>query len=381
MLMTHKIRLALIRQKYTPFGGAERFVDSTIEMLSKHQPVETTLITRNWPTSAETNKVIKICNPRFFTRILRDWTFSRCACQETKKGGFDLIQSNERVPCGDIYRAGDGVHREWLEKWAQVLPLWKKTWLKISPFHLYLKFIERKVFCNPNLKIIITNSLKTKEEIEKYFPDIHAEIHVIRNGVDTERFNPLLSTQFRSKIREQIGIKKDAKVLLFVGSGFKRKGVPLLLSLIEQLPKHHLIVIGKDSKLKKYQAKAKRLGINDKCHFLGPQDDTRWWYGAADIFVFPTLYDPLPNAVLEAMASGLPVLIGKDSGAAELIKNGVNGYALPPTDLDAWVSAVKQLGTKEKINEVGLTARSSIKHLTPQSVSNELMKIYQELLS
>jgi len=375
------IRLAIIRQKYTAFGGAERFVENAIQGLSKYHSIETTLITRKWPLKTNTKKIIELCNPFYVTRALRDWSFSRCACAKVRAGNYDLVQSNERAPCGDIYRAGDGVHREWLEKWKPILPFWRKIWLNASLYHAYLRFMERRVFSSPSLKAIIANSYSTKKEIEKHFPEIEAEIHVVRNGVDTKYYHPSARDRFRSKIRKEIGIKKNERILLFVGSGFERKGVPLLLNLLKDLPGHALVIVGKDSRIKRYKKTSARLGLGDRCYFTGPQHDTLPWYATADIFVFPTLYDPLPNTALEAMSCGLPTIISKDSGAAELIKNGENGYSLDPHDLRAWRTSILSLDSQEKIDAMGNAARRSVEHLTLENASNELMRIYQKLLS
>ena len=117
-------------------------------------------------------------------------------------------------------------------------------------------------------------------------------------------------------------------MLLFVGSGFKRKGVGSLLRALPLLRENiHLAVIGKE-RLRPYRHTADRMGLHDRVHFLGPRQDVEQFYQAADIFVFPTIYEPFSNVCLEAMAAGLPVVTYCINGASEVITNGKNGYLL-----------------------------------------------------
>ena len=94
-----------------------------------------------------------------------------------------------------------------------------------------------------------------------------------------------------------------------VGSGFERKGVRALIdaATLMRETRRRLWIIGKDKHSARYAAYARAKGIAERIRFFGPQQDVRPFYGAADAFALPTLYDPFPNAALEALASGLPV--------------------------------------------------------------------------
>ena len=338
--MQRPLRIALIRQRYTPFGGAERFVENAIKSLQTKGEVELTLITRKWNESNNSTLKTIICNPFYIGRLWRDWSFSRCACKTIRKFNFDLVQSHERIPCGDIYRAGDGVHRQWLQQRAQTKTWWKNLWYRVSPYHRFVLWQEQRTFTQPKLQAIIVNSNVIKREIQQWFPQISASINTIYNGVNTNHFHPELRIQYRQNIRDHLSIDDKAPLLLFIGSGFERKGVPLLLKMLPNLHNMHLVVVGKERQIKRYQRYAKQQGIEKRVHFVGPQKDTRPWYGAADLFVFPSLYDPLPNTVLEAMATGLPVIVSKTCGASDLVENGKHGYVLDPTRSDIWTETI-----------------------------------------
>lgn len=375
------LRIALIRQRYTSFGGAERFVENAINALQQHAGAEITLITRKWD-GAENSYIRKIiCNPFYLGRLWRDWSFSRAACRIIQQSDFDLVQSHERIPCGDIYRAGDGVHKQWLHQRALVNPWWKNLWTTMSPYHRYLLWQEKRTFTHPGLRTIITNSSFIRNEIQQQFPQVVASIQVIHNGIDTEKFHPRLRDKYRSTIRKQLNIDDSVPLLLFVGSGFERKGVPLLLQTLTKLSKVHLVIVGKDRHIKQYQHYSEKLGIDNRTHFVGPQADPRPWYGAADAFAFPSLYDPLPNTVLEAMSSGLPIVVSNSCGAVDLVANGIQGFILNPLDPDAWTVAINRALDQEIGRRMGQNARTALKTHTPQAMARKLADLYQAIIT
>lgn len=371
MLPNKKIRIAIVRQKYTPLGGAERFVQNMLDALQKHLEVELTLITREWAQQPSNKIRIIECNPFYLGRLWRDWSFAKKACQAIKqhRHEFDLVQSHERIPCADVYRAGEGVHREWLMQRQRVRPWWNRIWDRLSPYHRYLLRQERLVFESTQLSALVTNSNTTKMEIERHFPNHNAPITVIPNAVDQERFHPRLQKKHREAIRNQLSIPLEHNVSLFVGSGYERKGVAQLLKVFEQLnDKQHLIIIGKDKHQYRFEEKAKKLGITRRVHFLGPQTDIRPYLGASDLFVFPSMYDPLPNSTLEAAASGLPVIASKTTGAADLTEN-----APDPLDINAWIHAI-QLTSLHLPPSINLTEN------TQQAMSDKLLTLYQKIM-
>ncbi len=379
--MKSTIHIAIIRQRYNPYGGAERFVENALNALQQQIGIEITLITRQWDSSNNKNIHSIICNPFYIGRLWRDWSFARAACRIVQQSNFDLVQSHERIPCGDIYRAGDGVHREWLKKRHQSLSLLRKISIYLSPYHLYLLWQEKRTFTQPSLRTIIVNSNLIKGEITKNFSQINAHIEVIFNGVDCKKFHPRLKEKYRSTIRKQLTIDDLTPLLLFIGSGFERKGLSILLHALQQLPNTHLVIVGKDRNSKKYELIAEKLGISNRTHFIGPQNDTRPWYATADVFAFPTLYDPQPNVVLEAMASGLPVVASNNCGAVDLINDSKEGYTLPPSDIDSWIKALNETQKPQQRKQIGRNARASIEALTPKTLTDNMKRIYLNLLS
>ncbi|MHB1292964.1 MAG: glycosyltransferase family 4 protein, partial [Sulfuricella sp.] len=302
----HPLRLALVRQRYTPYGGAERLVSNAIQALSA-EGASLTVVTRRWETGEGHGHLI--CNPPYLGSLWRDWGFARCVCGTLKKHSFDLVQSHERIACCDVFRAGDGVHREWLAQRRRILGSLGRLRLALNPYHHYVLAAEKKLFASPRLKAVICISRMVKEDIQRHYGVPDDKLHVIYNGVDTTHFHPSLAESHRQPTRSAFGIPPEAPLFLFVGSGFQRKGLAVLLRALAQLPESsHLLVVGRDKRTKALIRVAEQLGLTGRVHFAGGQEDVRPFYGAADVLVFPTLYEPFGNVALEAMACGLPVV-------------------------------------------------------------------------
>ncbi len=372
------IKIALVRQRYRPDGGAERFVARAIEALGG-KGVSLTLITRKWASSGGM-KVIE-CSPFSLGRVWREWGFTRGACHIIGESDFDLVQSHERIPCCDIYRAGDGVHAEWLAQRARTRGPLGRVWLRISPFHVYMRAAEHRLFASPRLKAVICISNMVRQEIRERFALSDDKLHLIYNGIDTNAFSPDVKSH-RGTIRAQLGIAQSAPVFLFVGSGFARKGLDVLLHALARLPERAvLLVVGKDKQLSRYRRACKRLNIAERVHFVGRQEDVKPYYGAADVLVHPSLYEPFGNVVLEALACALPVIVSNKCGAGDLVKHGVNGFVCDALDSAELAEHMDTLLNKKRVANFAKVARKSAESHTLEHVAESLVKLYHSLLS
>ena len=220
--------------------------------------------------------------------------------------------------------------------------------------------------------------------MQRHFGLPASKLHVIYNGVDLQRFHPRLRQQWHQSTRQRLGIADDARVYLFVGSGFERKGVPLLLQAFAQSGAgssgiSHLIIVGADRKTRAMQALARSMGLGARVHFPGPQKDVGPWYAAADCFVLPTVYDPFPNVVLEALACGLPVIVSSQCGAAELIENGVNGWVCDAQDA-AGLAALMNAAGLAGLAQMRPAARALAEKYPLDGMADELVALYRNLL-
>jgi UDP-glucose:(heptosyl)LPS alpha-1,3-glucosyltransferase len=369
--------VALVRSRFDAFGGAERFVQSAIAALSA-QGASLTLVTRRWPGNDGTAIIL---DPFFVGSLWRDRGFARAVCAELSRRRFDLVQSHERIACCDVYRAGDGVHAEWLAQRSRIQsPLaWLATTL--SPHHRYLLAAERELFTSPRLKAVICNSEMVRGEISARFATPADRLVLIRNAVDGRHFHPGLREEFGTAVREQVGIPRDATVFAFVGSGFERKGAgPFLHALARRREPAWAIIAGKDKRAAAYGRLSVHLGVAGRVRFVGGVSDVRPFLAAADAFVLPTLYDPFPNAALEAMAAGLPVVTSTRCGAAEVVREGESGFVRDALDIGGLAGCLDRLDPATA-RRMGEAARAAVEPLTPEAMGREYLALYERLLA
>ncbi len=372
-------RLAIIRQKYRPDGGAERFISRALENLSRHD-LDISIITRQWTDSSDYN--IITCNPSKWGRISREKRFAVEACRLVSEHSFDLVQSHERLTCCDIFRAGDGVHRVWLNQRKRILSPFRAKWLELSPYHRYVCNAEHRMFSSPRLQAVICNSAMVKQEIQDLFGLPPEKLHIIYNGINTQSFHPGLRRQYREVSRMKLGIPDTSVTAIFVGSGFERKGLTGALHAIARGPAEtRLVVVGTDKHQSAYQQIANKLGIADRVYWLGVQQDVKPWYAAADFLLLPTLYDPFPNVIFEAMACGLPIVTSTKCGGAELITEGRNGYVCDALNYEGLSLAVRNLDSVDACKSLGLESRNIVTNYEQQDMIERLIQLYSSLLN
>jgi UDP-glucose:(heptosyl)LPS alpha-1,3-glucosyltransferase len=226
--------------------------------------------------------------------------------------------SLERIWRCDVYRAGDGVHRAWLERRAAAEGRLKRLTRFLNPKHSAAITLEKSLFAEGGAGRVIANSRMVQEEIATFYGYPNEKIELIYNGVPIDRFRP--NTDSRRSLRDTLGLKEDEIAVLFVGTGWERKGLRFAIKAIEASGrKLRLLVAGRGDK-RKYQSSS--------VHFLDVVRDMPALYSAADVFLLPTIYDPFSNACLEALAVGLPVLTTRANGFSEIIEHGVHGAVI-----------------------------------------------------
>jgi UDP-glucose:(heptosyl)LPS alpha-1,3-glucosyltransferase len=373
------VRLAIVRQKYTPFGGAERFVERALAALAARD-VEITLVTRQWPDNANPRITPLIVNPPYLGRTMRDARFAHAACHALAKLPGTLVQSHERIACCDIYRAGDGVHAVWMEERASGASASERVALAASAYHRYTLGAEKRLFESPRLARVICISRMVQDEIHERFGLPRERLPVIYNAIDGDVWSPWLA-RHRDEVRARFAIPRDACVFLIVGSEYARKGVGRAIEALTHVPRPaHLLVVGKDRHPSRYVSLAHHLRVADRVTFAGPQTDPRPFYGSADAFVLPTLYDALSNAVLEALACGLPVITSTRCGAGELVRANAAGMVCGARDIEAIAAAMRALMDDTVRANASRRALAAVADLTPAAMAAQLIALYDSLL-
>jgi UDP-glucose:(heptosyl)LPS alpha-1,3-glucosyltransferase len=141
---------------------------------------------------------------------------------------------------------------------------------------------------------------------------------MVPNGIDLAHFHPDARGRYRAEVRERLGTAPNRPVALFVGSGFKRKGLDSAIAALSASGSDaELWVIGHDRRPGAYASLAAQAGIAPpRFRTIGPVKDPLPYYAAADALILPSIYDPFPSTVIEALACGLPVVTSTACGAA-----------------------------------------------------------------
>src|SRR3954470_17983403 len=371
-----KLKLAIVRQRFNPCGGAERFIARAMPALER-AGTEVTLIARRaegWGA----RRVLRV-DPFHIGKVWRDWSFARAARAAWRREGFDVVQSHERIPGCDVYRAGDGVHRRWLELRARAASFFERLGIAVSPYHRYVCAAERQLFEHPRLRAVICNSRMVAAEIRRAFRIDAGKLHVIYSGVDLAQFHPRLRSELRGAARAELGCEPRDTLFLFVGSGFARKGLGAAIEALKLANQRHywLVVVGKDREAARYAAQA--AAVRDRVRFLGGRDDVRPLYAAADCLILPSRYDPFPNTVLEAFAMGLPAIVSTHAGAAEIIVQGVNGWVCEPDDAPGIARLMHEAHAAVRSGELPQAARATAERYGMDAMASNLAALYERL--
>jgi UDP-glucose:(heptosyl)LPS alpha-1,3-glucosyltransferase len=312
--------------------------------------------------------------------FLRDLSFALASCRmlSRQREEFDIIQSHDKTLFQDIYRAGDGCHCEWLrQRWKRTGIAGKLSML-LNPYHWLILMLERMILRGHRFQKIIAISEMVKGNIMDHYGVPSEDIEVIYNGVDLEKFAPENRAAYRSEIRSAHGLLESDFVVLFAGSGFERKGMRYLLEAVESLAAPVTVLVvgkGSDKTLKDRTGRQKVI-------FCGPREDIHKYYAAADLFVFPTLYEPFGNVHLEALASGLPVITTRNSGASEIIEEGVQGFVVQePEDVAAIAEKIELLlSDRDRTAALGRNARRLAEEFTFDKHTGRIRHLYERVL-
>ncbi len=374
------MRLAIIRQRYSPGGAIESRLEAALAALLERN-VAISLYTRSWDEPRLQLIETVLCNPPYFGSLWREWSFARSVGRAIGSAKVDLVEAHDRVSCCDVYRAWDGVYASWLAqryKGASWLTLMRQ---RLSATHQYMLRAERRVFASPWLQAVICPSKMVKNEIRERFGVPEAKLHVIYNSVDTAVLHPGLRTE-RPTVLERHRINPDATIFLLACTGYEHSGAGDAIEALAELPPPtHLIIAGRSRHAERYRELAREFGVADRITVADPEVDLRSYYGAADVFVLPTLYDPAPDSTLEAMACGLPVVTSTKSGAAELLLEHDAGFVCPAGDVAGLAAQMRSLLAPETRERLGANARKAALPLSPAAITLQLVLLYRDLLA
>lgn len=313
------MKIALVHKRLDLNGGTERDLFKTAEGL-RDLGHEVHLFCSEFAVAAPPGTHSHRVPVLPLGRTARLLSFAAWAPRQVRQAGCDVLISFGRLVDQDVLRSGGGTHRGFLQRLAANGTIRRRLWQKVSLYHRSLLALERRQFEAGRVKRIIAVSDETKRDILANYPVDPERVTVLYNGVDLRRFDPAQRAEYDRSVRTQWNIPADAQLVLFVGSGFQRKGLDRLIELWRdrRFAEIYLLVVGHDARLARYQAMAEAVAPG-RIIFTGRQESIERYYGAADVVALPALQEAFGNVVLEALAAGVPVLVSARVGAAPLL--------------------------------------------------------------
>jgi UDP-glucose:(heptosyl)LPS alpha-1,3-glucosyltransferase len=349
--------LALIFPAADRRGGVERVALEVLARLSRHRPV--TFIGERFEPDGPTSVRFRRVFPAKARQARAPRAFRDAAALELERERPETVLSfGVNCPPGDVYWV-HSVHRAWVQSGSSVrikgIPVPSRA-RGLLPRHRVLLALERQYFTQHTPRTILCTSQREIDDLAELYGVSRDLMHVVPNGFDAARFNAADREARRDEMRIQLGISDDEISLLFVVNELHRKGFAVLLNAVARVGGRRLRIdiIGRASPAP-YGSQISRLGLTDRVHWHGPTSEVERFHAAGDLLVLPTQYEPFGLVIVEALASGLPVITTALAGAAPAVVPGVGllqedphsaeelasllQEALVPGRLDSWSKA------------------------------------------
>lgn len=309
--------------------------------------------------------------------------FHRSAARAVQEQHFDVVYGLARFFPLDAYRMGDGVQKHWMRIRYPFAP-WRWFNYLINPVHLCNLYLEGNILGGKGCRRIVTNSRLCKDHAQRYYGVPAKQIEVVYNGVNHQVFNPQAMGMHRPEIRRELSLGEGALAILHVSNNWKRKGLAVLLEAVAQLGTRgehiHVVVVGR-GRPAPFVRLADKLGLTGRLHLVGETKEVQKYYAAGDLMVLPTMYDPFSNVCLEAMACGMPIITTAQNGAAELIREGENGYIQQdPLDASELARSLGNCLDRETLSAMGGVAWQTSLPFTREKNMQETISLFNRLL-
>jgi len=359
------VRVALIYKRYALNGGSERQLSMLArDLVDRGHAVH--VFCRSVRADPSAGVTLHVMPTLPLTGVGALFAFSRwarwaCARFEERNGPLDVRHAYGRTVGQDVYRVGGGCHRTYLEHGhALDRPAWWRRWSRRAPGELMKANLEERALRGEPRPWVITNSSMVRDDLIFRYELAPEQLAVVHNGVDLDRFRPADAAE-RAAIRAEWGVGNRDEVVLFLGTGYARKGLEATLRALALLAQRRkgvrLVVAGRDGRTRFWQALARKLGVASHIIWAGQTNRPEASYHGADVYALPTAYDPAANSTLEALASGLPVVTSTMNGAAEILDDGVHGSVLScPVHPDDMATALA--GWLDHRSDTDLAARN-----------------------
>lgn len=256
-------------------------------------------------------------------------------------------------------------------------------WKGVSKKDWLIYYNAEKLFSRYTDILVLINKEDYETAVSRKFPV--GKIYKIDGvGVDTDKFKPVSYAE-KKEMRDLLGIPTDDFLFVYAAEFIPRKNHAFLLIALNKLRVEGLNIrfafLGQGKLFEEMKAEAEELEVEDYVQFFGYRRDAERFYAAADMVAAPGSQEGLPVHLMEAMASGLPIIATSIRGHVDLIENERNGLLYEYNDIDAFCEAVKQLVNDEKLREkFGKNNIEDVKKYSVENAVSNMADIYKTVM-
>lgn len=344
------MKLAFCIFNYFPYGGLQGdFLRIALECRKRGHDI--TVYTRSWHGDIPDGFKVITINVSALTNHGKAKAFAGKVKILLNASPADCVIGFNRIPGLDIYFAGDNC----LAETFQGKSLLKRL---LNPRYSAYIGLEQAVFSPGNKTEILLITERQRHDFVKHYGTEETRFHLLPPGIPADRHRPPDADAIRRQVRTAMHVADDTKVLIQVGSGFKTKGVSRSIQAIAALPetlrkKTILWIVGRDDP-KRFIEQARQMNIAERIIFTGGRDDVPQLLLAADLMLHPAINEAAGNALLEALASGLPVICSAACGYAGYIEQANAGAVIPePFSQEQMNASLTSMLTSGRLPEYG----------------------------
>jgi UDP-glucose:(heptosyl)LPS alpha-1,3-glucosyltransferase len=376
------MRIALVVHDYHRLGGHSRYTAELAERFAREHEVH--IFANRFPAGEAASPSGEESKARIFHHRVPAWRSSAlgtvlsfyvpASLAVAMRGPFDIVHAQGFACGGADLLTAHICCAAWHEK---RLASGHRFDIKERVFDAVVMRLERWLYRRRPERPVIAISERIEQDLARYCARTK-NVSVIAHGVDLKEFDAGKTRGFRTATRAELGWPEEQFTALWVGD--LRKGAEAAMRAVAQNPGQHFAAVSRNDP-KPFQAIAGKLGLGGRVHFLPPTQEIARFYAAADVFLFPTTYDAFGMVVLEAMAMGIPVIVSKDAGAAELIHAHEDGVLLNDS-LDAREAAEALLRMEREPDwrrRLGEAALETARRQSWDGVAERSMEIYKRL--
>lgn len=318
------MQLAFVLYKYFPFGGLQRdFLRIAKECQQRGHSIR--VYTLIWEGEIPEGFDVRVGPVKAWSNHKRNEKFFNWWQADIQQNPVDRVIGFNKMPGLDIYYAADAC----FEEKAQTL---RNPFYMLSARYKHFYAYEKAVFEPESHTEILLISAAQQPLFTQHYGTQAERFHLLPPGIARDRCAPENATEIRHELRQELSIAEDHLLLVQIGSGFKTKGLDRTLHALASLPSElrhrtRLIVIGQDDP-KPFLLQIQRLGIAKNVTILSGRSDIPRFLLGADILIHPAYNENTGTVLLEALVSGLPVLVTDICGYAHYIAEANCGTVL-----------------------------------------------------